>query len=376
MNKNRSAILLMVVFFLGLGTTAQPAAEYYRLQTLAEGLENPWGIAVISNREVLITERVGRLRRVVDGALQSLVVSGVPEVLFAGQGGLSDIVLHPQFATNRLIYLSYAAVDADNPKLSTLQVFRARLEQSKLIDGEIIFRATPAREAPAHYGARMIFLDDGTLLITSGDGFNHREQAQTLDNHYGKVIRLHDDGSIPVDNPYVDRPGALPDIYSYGHRNLQGLTISSDGTVIYQHEHGPKGGDELNILAPGVNYGWPAITYGIDYSGAIISPFTEREGMQQPIKYWVPSIAPSAMTLYQGDMFPSWKGSLFISALVPGDVRRLSLAGQVVAEEEVLFSQLGRIRNIVAAPDGSLLMVTDGAKGKLIRVVTELKPPR
>jgi len=211
---------------------------------------------------------------------------------------------------------------------------------------------------------------DGSLLITSGDGFNYREKAQHLDNHFGKILRVNDDGSIPTDNPFVNSPGALPEIWSYGHRNLQGLVIKDDGTVL-EHEHGPKGGDELNIIEPGNNYGWPAITYGIDYSGATISPFTEQPGMEQPIKYWVPSIAPSSMALYQGDMFPSWKGNLFISALVPGDLRRLELSGEKVVGEETLFSELGRIRNVITAPDGSLLLATDGAEGKIIRVFAD-----
>ena len=367
----RRAALLCSAFFATLST----GADDYSLQTLAEGLEHPWGVAVISDREVLVTERVGRLRRVIDDVLQTPPISGVPEVHFAGQGGLSDVVLHPQFRSNRLIYLSYAAVDANDPELNTLEVFRARLEKSSLIDGEVIFRATPSRKASAHYGAKMMFLADGTLLVTSGDGFNHRERAQTLDNHYGKVLRINADGSVPSDNPFVDTRGALPEIYSYGHRNLQGLATSADGTVIYEHEHGPKGGDELNVLAPGNNYGWPAITYGIDYSGAVISPFTERKGMQQPLKYWVPPIAPSAMALYRGQLFPQWPGSLFIAALVPGDVRRLSLVGRAVVAEEILFQNLGRIRNIIGAPDGSLLLVTDGADARLIRVTRAL-PPR
>jgi glucose/arabinose dehydrogenase len=208
---------------------------------------------------------------------------------------------------------------------------------------------------------------DGTLLITSGDGFNYREQAQTLDNHFGKMIRINDDGTIPNDNPFLDTPGALPEIWSYGHRNPQGLVIASDGTI-FENEHGPMGGDELNIVEPGKNYGWPAITYGVDYSGAIISPFTEQTGMEQPIKYWVPSIAPSGMLLYQGDMFPEWQGNLFISALVPGDVRRLQIVDNKVVSEEVLWNNFGRIRHITAAPDGSLILATDGKEGKLVRV--------
>ena len=215
----------------------------------------------------------------------------------------------------------------------------------------------------------MAFLPDGTLLITSGDGFNYREQAQYLDNHFGKIIRINTDGSIPEDNPFITTEGAKPEIWSYGHRNLQGI-ILKDG-VVYENEHGPMGGDELNIAESGKNYGWPAITYGKDYSGATISPFTEKEGMEQPIKYWVPSIAPSGMAHYAGTLFSEWTDSIFVSALVPGDVRRLKVKGSNVLEEEILFSDLGRIRDVATSPDGSIILATDGPNGKLIRVVTK-----
>jgi aldose sugar dehydrogenase len=191
--------------------------------------------------------------------------------------------------------------------------------------------------------------------------------AQALDNHFGKILRINSDGSVPEDNPFRNTPGALPEIWSYGHRNLQGLVIADDGTV-YEHEHGPKGGDELNVIRPGDNYGWSAITYGVDYSGAMISPFTEQAGMEQPIKYWVPSIAPAGMTLYNADMFPQWKGSLLIAAMVPGDVRRVEIQDNKAVNEEVLFNEFGRIRNVAVAPDGSVILATDGANGKLIRV--------
>ena len=245
--------------------------------------------------------------------------------------------------------------------MELLAVIRA-LEEVKTI-----FKASPSRRTAAHYGARMAFLDDGTLLVTSGDGFNYRERAQYLDNHYGKIIRINTDGSIPGDNPFLTRENAKPEIWSYGHRNLQGITVING--IVYENEHGPMGGDELNIAEPSKNYGWPAITYGKDYSGATISPFTEKEGMEQPIKYWVPSIAPSGMAFYDGNLFPEWKGSLLISALVPGDVRRLTLNGSKVIEEEVLFSDLGRIRDVATSPDGTIILATDGPKGKLIRVV-------
>jgi len=336
-------------------------------EILAEGLNHPWSVTFISADEMLVTELSGDLRRVSNGRLNPRPIMGVPEVLFAGQGGLSEVLVDPNFADNSLIYLSFSAPDADKPKLNQLNVIQARLEGNVLVDHKTLFQSDPPRRTAAHYGARLAFLADGTLLVTSGDGFNYREQAQALDNHFGKIVRINTDGSIPEDNPFTNRPNALPEIWSYGHRNLQGLVIADDGTV-YEHEHGPQGGDELNLVLPGKNYGWPAITYGVDYSGAMISPFTEHPDMEQPLKYWDPSIAPSGMILYRGDMFPHWQGNLFISALVPGDVRRLKMQDKQVVEEETLFTEFGRIRNIVSAPDGSLILVTDGEDGKLIRV--------
>ena len=352
---------------------ASAFGDAFEVETIAAGLDHPWSIEVASENEILVTEGVGRLRRIVDGELHPEPVTGVPPVLFKSQGALSDVVLHPEFNQNRYLYLSFSEADAENPLLNTLKVVRGKLEGNHLSNVEQIFAARPLRKTAAHYGARVLFLRDGTMLISSGDAFNQREKAQMLDNHFGKVIRLNDDGTIPEDNPFQGIDGALPEIWSYGHRNMQGLALSVDGTTVFEHEHGPKGGDELNILSPGKNYGWPAITYGIDYSGALISPFTEREGMEQPLKYWVPSIAPSGMTFYDGEMFPDWKGNLFISALVPGDVRRLTIVGDDVTYEEILFGELGRVRDIATAPDGSLLLVTDGPEGKVVRISTAVR---
>ncbi len=362
--------LLLLSFIACLGIYANNNEKEYKFETLAEGLSFPWGIAFLSNEEILVTEKTGKLRVIKNGNLLEDSVSGVPDSLFKGQGGLEGIVLHPNFENNKYLYLAFSETDSDNSKLNTLRVIRGKLEGLSLTDVETIFKASPSRRTANHYGAKMVFLKDGTLLITSGDGFSYREMAQELDNHFGKVIRVNEDGSIPEDNPFVSTPGAKPEIWSYGHRNQQGIVVNSDGSVVYEHEHGPRGGDELNIIEKGKNYGWPAITYGIDYSGALISPFKQKEGMEQPIKYWVPSIAPSGMTFYDGDLFPKWKGSLFISALVPGDVRRISIKGTEVVDEEILFNELGnRIRNVVSAPDGSLVLATDSRKGKIIRVV-------
>ena len=355
---------------LALATSSgllQSGTTNYKTAVVTEGLDNPWSIAFVSNTHWLVTELSGALRQVIDGKLDPNPITGVPEVLFTGQGGLSEVLLHPDFSNNKLIYLSFAALGEGEAKLNGLTVIRGRLEGNSLVGIETILESYPLRKPAAHYGGRIRFLADRTMLITSGDGFNYREQAQSLDNHFGKIVRVEEDGTTPADNPFLNTTGALKNIWSYGHRNPQGLVIADDGTV-FAHEHVPNGGDELNIIEPGNNYGWPDITYGVDYSGAIISPFTEQSGMEQPIKYWVPSIAPSSMLLYRGEMFPQWQGDLFISALVPGDVRRLEMNGQVVKDEEILWSEFGRIRHVGEAPDGSLILATDGDDAKIIRV--------
>ena len=370
-------------FWLALMLCTNPivaSEDKYKMESIAEGLDHPWGIAVVSENEIFVTEGVGRLRRIVNGELDPLPIAGIPSVFLVPedltQGGLCDVVLHPQFSENRYLYLSFGEADSENPSLNAMTVIRGQLEGDKLTNVEQIFKAQPPRKTAAHYGARILFLRDGTMLVTSGDGFNYRDHAQTLDNHVGKIIRLNDDGTIPDDNPFLGVEDALPEIWSLGHRNPTGLTLSEDGKTIFEHEHGPKGGDELNIVDAGKNYGWPLITYGIDYSGALISPFTEGEGLEQPVKYWVPSIAPSALTLYNGDMFPNWKGNLFVTALVPGDVRRLTMFEDKVVDEEILFEELGAIRNVTTAPDGSLLLVTNGPEGKIIRVSKEKNDPQ
>lgn len=338
----------------------------YQYENIAENLSHPWGIAVIDENNILFTELTGSLRIIEDGVLNPMPIGGVPDVLFAGQAGLSGLILDPEFFLNRKLYLSFSSPDEDQ-KTNTLEVVSAKLISGNLTEVKTIFKASPSRDTAAHYGSRMAFLDDGTLLITSGDGFNYRERAQYLDNHFGKIVRINTDGTIPKDNPFINHKNAKPEIWSYGHRNLQGIVVVKG--IVYENEHGPMGGDELNIIEPSKNYGWPAITYGKDYSGATISPFTKKEGMEQPIKYWAPSIAPSGMTFYDGSLFPEWKNSLFISALVPGDVRRLEISNSKILSEEILFLDLGRVRDIATSPDGSLIVATDGAQGKLVRVI-------
>ena len=351
------AILLLISFIF-------KAEESYSYKILAEGLDRPWSMAVVDNENIIFTELSGNLRQIKDGVLLEPVI-GVPEVLFKGQGGMSGVVLDPDYETNKKIYLAFSARDKGE-RSNTLIIISAVLSKNKLFNIEEIFRAYPSRNTALHYGAKMTFLEDGTLLITSGDGFNYREKAQSLDNHFGKILRINTDGSIPKDNPYVDNPDALSEIWSYGHRNPQGI-LNYNGKIIGL-EHGPMGGDELNVIEPGNNYGWPAITYGKDYNGSTISPFTEMEGMEQPIKYWVPSIAPSGIMFYDKDLFSDWRGNLFVSSMKPGSVRRLEFDGSKILNEYIVFDDLSRIRDIAVLPNGSILLATDGSGGEIISV--------
>jgi|TARA_Y100000996_G_C22548441_1_gene652783 glucose/arabinose dehydrogenase len=337
----------------------------FKYEILAEGLNRPWGVAIVDNDHVIFTELSGQLRQIYQGKLIEEAVKGVPSVLYKGQGGLSGVTVDPNFKENNILYLAFSSRD-EGERTNTLKVIRAELINNSLKNIKEIFRAFPSRNTALHYGGKMTFLDDGTLLITSGDGFNYRESAQQLDNHFGKILRINTDGSIPNDNPFLDKSYALPEIWSYGHRNPQGL-INHEG-VIYGLEHGPMGGDEINIIEPGKNYGWPAITYGKDYNGSIISPFTEMDGMEQPIKYWVPSIAPSSITYYDKNLFSEWQNNLFVSYMKPGGIRRLVVEDFKIIKEEILFSDFSRIRSFKVFPDGSILLATDGNGGEIIRV--------
>lgn len=337
-----------------------------RIETVAGGLAHPWSLAFLPDGSMLVTERNGGLRVIRDGALVDAPVGNVPDAYVAGQGGLFEVLPDPDFATNGRLFLSYAYGDSD---ANATRVISARYDGKRLDDVEVVFTATPMKDTPHHYGGRMAFLPDGTLLITTGDGFDYREAAQRLDNHLGKVVRVAKDGTAPPDNPFRDDPDALPEIFTYGHRNPQGIVVVPGSGTIWLHEHGPRGGDELNRLQPGLNYGWPVITYGRDYSGARISPYTAYEGMQQPALYWTPSIAPAGMAYYGDSRCADWQGDLFVAALVERSVRRIDLEGGQVAGQERLFEGLdARIRDVVAGPDGALYLLTDSPSGRVLRV--------
>lgn len=350
-----------------LGALSLPVAAYH-IETLAEGLEHPWSMAFLPDGRVLVTERVGRLRIIqADGSLLAEPVAGLPEAFIAAQAGLMDVVLDPQYADNGWLYLSYAhgSEQANNTRLA-----RARLVEGWLHDLQVLFTAQPLKAGAAHYGGRIAFLPDHTLLLTLGDGFDWREQAQNPANHLGKIVRLNRDGSVPADNPLVGQPGAAAEIYSLGHRNVQGIV--HDGVLgrLYSHEHGPRGGDELNLIEAGRNYGWPLATFGVDYTGARVSPYADLPGLTAPLLHWTPSVAPSSLTQYRGERFPDWQGDLFVATLAERSVRRIRLQGDMLAGEEVLFEELDeRIRDVRSGPDGALYLLTDSPEGRLLRVL-------
>lgn len=335
------------------------------VEVVTQGLRHPWGMAFLPNGDMLVTERAGRLRRIRKGRLEREAIAGVPAVVAGGQGGLLDVALHPQFEKNGWVYLSYTG---GSPGKSRTEVCRARLRGNTLKDVTVIFKAEPVLDGSVHFGSRLLFDREGYLYITLGERYRMKE-AQVLSNHLGSVVRLHDNGKVPVSNPFVTEEDAKPEIYTYGHRNVQGIALDPRTGKIWVHEHGPKGGDELNILIPGANYGWPRVTFGRDYNNTVISPRTSGAGFTDPVIYWTPSIAPSGMTMYTGEAFPQWYGSLFVGALAGRHLRRIQISGDKVVSQEVLLRQVGeRIRDVDAGPDGLIYVLTDEEDGKVLRV--------
>jgi len=341
------------------------AAPPLEIRVMARGLEHPWSLAFLPGGGVLVTERAGRLRLLEGGRLRT--VAGVPAVFASGQGGLFDVVLHPRFAENRLLFLSYAAGDR---RANGTRVAVARLAGDRLEDLRILWSAIPAKRGAVHFGGRMAVLPDGSLLVTTGDGFDRREDAQRLDSPLGKILRLSPAGGAPADNPFARNARALPHLWSLGHRNPQGLAYDPVRGAVFALDHGPRGGDEVNRVAAGANHGWPIATKGRDYSGATISPFSRYPGMAEPLHVWTPSIAPAGLAVYRGTMFPEWQGDLFVGGLASRDLRRLRLdaAGRPVAEERLLAERGQRIRDVRVAPDGALWVTTDARRGEVIRI--------
>ncbi len=366
---------LSATTLIALLATTLATAHEYRIETVAEGLEHPWSAAFLPDGTMLVTERAGRLRVIADGQLREAPIDGVPEAFVSGQAGLFQVLVDANFRRNRTIFLSYAHGDANS---NHLRVTRAHFDGERLDESTPIFTSQPGKRGNAHFGGRMLMLDDGSLLIGFGDGFDYREQAQHLDSHLGSIVRIDRDGGAPIDNPFVGRADVLPEIYSYGHRNVQGLVFDTRTRFLYAHEHGPRGGDELNAIRPGRNYGWPLASFGIDYSGARVTPFTEYPRTIAPMLHWTPSIAPSGMSQYHGDLFPDWRGDLFVSALAERSVRRVVLDEGHPVDQQILFAELGvRLRDVVVGPDGALYLLTDqpAPHGRVLRVLPAAESP-
>ena len=349
--------------------TTAPNHFNINIETMATGLEYPWGIVFLPDGSALVTEKAGRLRLLKDGKL-STPISGVPLVLYKGQAGLFDVAMHPDYATNQFVYLSFAkGTEKDN----ATTLIRAKFDGKTLSAVTQIFESNPHKKGTNHFGARILFLPDKTLLLSLGEGFSYKDEAQNLMSDFGKIMHLRDDG-VPIDDHQFSTSNdqnvkSHKGIFSYGHRNPQGLAFDKATNTIYENEHGPRGGDEINVLVTGKNYGWPKITYGVDYTGLPISDKVAMDGMEQPLLYWVPSIAPSGMTFYDKDLFADWKGDLLVSALAGEQLRRVKLkAGKVLNQETFLTELKTRFRNITTAPDGSIWVLTDEPEGKVLKL--------
>ena len=365
----RAALALALALCPGLTPAQAIKTQEHALRVvrIVEGLEHPWSLAFLPDGRMLVTERPGRLRVVgKDGRLDPQPVAGLPPVAATGQGGLLDVALHPRFAENGLVYLSFTARGEGG--VGT-EVARGRLVAHRLENVQVIFRQHPRGGTGRHFGSRLVFDREGLLYVTLGDR-GEQDRAQRPDDHAGSVIRLHDDGRVPRDNPFAGKPGWKPEKFTLGNRNMQGAALHPQTGLLWTHEHGPQGGDEVNVIRAGVNYGWPVITYGVNYGiGTRIGEGTHKAGMAQPLHHWVPSIAPSGMAFYAGDRFPAWRGDLFVGALRDQMLVRLKLDGEkVVREERMLKNILGRIRDVRSGPDGYLYLLTDESNGVLARL--------
>lgn len=369
----RLSLLFLSLAIIGNDARAQNSVSSpsslgpLRVTTLVKNLTHPWGMAFLPDGRLLITERAGRLRIYSNGAL-SRPVSGIPAVYASGQGGLLDVEIDPDFRKNQLVYLTYAEAGSDG--MAGTAVMRGKLNGNALENTQVLFRQSPKLSSGAHFGSRLVFEKSGHLFVTLGEN-NNRITAQYLDHHQGKVVRIMPDGSIPKDNPFVDKTKARPEIWSYGHRNPQGAALNPWTGKLWVHEHGPKGGDEINIPQAGKNYGWPKITYGINYNGLDIPEAVSNKaaGMEQPIYYWVPSIAPSGMSFYDMNKKSPWYGNLFVGALAGQILVRLELDGDKIIKEERLLKEFSyRFRDVQTGPDGSLYLITDAADGRLLKV--------
>lgn len=366
----------------GMSEASLQAADSvaFTVVNVADGLVFPLSMAFLPNGDMLITEKAGTLRRIHDGVLSPTPITGTPTVVSRGQGGLHEVTPHPDFATNQLLYFAYAKATDGNK--STTALARGRLEGDAIVDLTDLFVAQTNSSAGQHYAGRIAFDRDGYLFLSVGDrgappsGDLEAHPAQNPGNHQGTIVRLFDDGRVPPDNPFVGRTDTLPEIWSYGHRNPQGLAFHPTTGVLFDTEHGPRGGDELNIVVKGKNYGWPVITYGINYSGTPITEERERPGMEQPVKYWVPSIATSGLMIYNGEQFPEWKGNVFVGGLAGQQLARVTLDGNTFRSEQTLLKdEVGRIRDVREGPDGFIYIAVDkdGGTGTIVRLEPSAK---
>lgn len=366
-------IHLLLPFILVACIDAQPApdvnersSDEFKIEVVSDQLARPWGVATLPDGRYFVTEMAGTAQIIGDDGL--VAVSGLPDdILALGQGGLLGVLLAPDFATSGVVFLSYTYGEE---QANGTAVYKARLENSTLLDGEVIYKGA-AKSGGAHFGGRMVILPDGTLVLSLGDGFSYREKAQVLDNSLGKIVRLNSGGSPAKDNPFMNKEDASPEIYSYGHRNVQGLAFDAPTGRLWAHEHGPRGGDELNIISAGNNYGWPLATTGVDYNGASITPYQTYPGTEPPVYDWVPSIAPSGLVIYRGDLFSAWQGDALIGALANQSLWRVDLDGEKVVGVEKLLADVGeRIRDVKIDRDGAVLILSETAEGgRLIRLL-------
>lgn len=342
----------------------------FRLETITDEIPGiPWGIEQLPNGEILVTERGGRLF-LVGTDKQLTEITGVPDVVSEGQGGLLDVLIHPDFETNAFVYLSYSLANPNNASEQTTAVARARLEGTSLVEVQNIFTALPYLSSSKHYGSRLVFDGNGYLYVSVGDRTYRDIYPQELDNAIGKIHRIHDDGQVPADNPFYNTAGAVNSIFTYGTRNPQGMSVHPETGVVWEGEHGPRGGDEINILEAGNNYGWPVISYGINYDGTTFTDLTEADGMEQPVHYWTPSIAPCGMTFVSSDFYGNWKNDLFVSSLKFEYLHRLKMNGDEVVGHETLLDGIGRVRDVQMGTDGYIYIAVEGP-GRLIRLVPE-----
>lgn len=363
---------LTLIYFLvdKKPTTVNTENSTWTQSTVVSGLDMPWSMALLPDGRMLVTERTGKLRIVKDGKIDPQEVAGVPKVLYRGQGGLLEVALHPDYKNNGWIYISYSSPKAEGEPGedggANTALMRAKLNGHTLTNIEHLYKALPNVRATVHFGGKIIFDKKGYLYLSLGER-GRKEDAQNLEKAQGKVVRLHDNGKIPTDNPFVNTPEAKKEIWSYGHRNPQGLAIHPTTQVIWEHEHGPQGGDELNIVEKGKNYGWPLITYGIDYNGSIISKDTAREGLEQPVIHWTPSIAPSGMAIINSNLFKEFNGDIIVGSLKFNHLQHLKLEGNKVVKKDIIFENIGRVRDVRQAHDGFIYVVVENT-GSIIKI--------